>query len=129
MKKYIFLFSLIFLLTLPVFVFAQDLNLDYPIFTINGQDVTLSLDMPLDELVAWFYYFIIAIAGLAVFIKFVIGGVKWLTSAGDPAKVGDAQDDIKSALFGLFIILLSYLILEIINPELLTLREPTQFSP
>jgi len=124
MKKILALIFLISFLVLPNISLAVDcngsdnrLNLCYPSF----QNFSLTLDMPLNEIVAWFYYFIIGVAGLAAFVMLVTGGVKYLTSAGNPSAIGDAKDRIKSALLGLLIILMSWLILQVINPDLTVL--------
>jgi len=124
MKKILALIFLISFLVLPNISLAVDcngsdnrLNLCYPSF----QNFSLTLDMPLNEIVAWFYYFIIGVAGLAAFVMLVTGGVKYLTSAGNPSAIGDAKDQIKSALLGLLIILMSWLILQVINPDLTVL--------
>ncbi len=111
------IFSILFLL-LPAVSSALELN--YPIF--GGY--TLTLDMNLNKLVAWFYYFIVGIAGLSAFIMLIWGGFQYLTSAGNPTAIGDAKDRIKSALLGLLIILTSWLILQVINPDLTTLNLP-----
>ncbi|OGZ18976.1 MAG: hypothetical protein A2175_01455 [Candidatus Nealsonbacteria bacterium RBG_13_42_11] len=94
------------------------LNLTYPSF------LNLDLNMPLNQLIAQLYYFIIAISGLAVFVMLVWGGFEYLTSTGNPSKIGNAKERITSALLGLLIILASYLILQVINPDLLTLTLP-----
>ena len=124
MKKILALIFLISFLVLPNISLAVDcngsdnrLNLCYPSF----QNFSLTLDMPLNEIVAWFYYFIIGVAGLAAFVMLVTGGVKYLTSAGSPSAISDAKDQIKSALLGLLIILMSWLILQVINPDLTVL--------
>ena len=124
MKKILALIFLISFLVLPNISLAVDcngsdnrLNLCYPSF----QNFSLTLNMPLNEIVAWFYYFIIGVAGLAAFVMLVTGGVKYLTSAGNPSAIGDAKDRIKSALLGLLIILMSWLILQVINPDLIIL--------
>ena len=125
MKKILALIFLISFLVLPNISLAVDcngsdnrLNLCYPSF----QNFSLTLNMPLNEIVAWFYYFIIGVAGLAAFVMLVTGGVKYLTSAGNPSAIGDAKDQIKSALLGLLIILGSWLILQVVNPELTILK-------
>jgi len=124
MKKILALIFLISFLVLPNISLAVDcngsdngLNLCYPSF----QNFSLTLDMPLNQIVAWFYYFIIGVAGLAAFVMLVTGGVKYLTSAGSPSAISDAKDQIKSALLGLLIILMSWLILQVINPDLIIL--------
>ncbi len=123
MKRFLGLAIIVSFLLLPNASFA--LELDYPTITIPGVgEITLSLDMDLNTLIAWFYYFIIGIAGISAFVMLVWGGVQWLTSAGSPAKITDAKDKISSAFFGLLIILASWLILQVINPDLTTLILP-----
>ena len=97
-----------------------NLNLTYP--TIRG--ATLGLDMGLPQLIKWLYEFIVTIAGIAAFVMMVWGGLSWLTSAGNPSKIADAKDRLSSALLGLLIILGSWLILRLINPDLTTLSIP-----
>ncbi len=122
MKKYTSLIFLIFSLFLPnIASAALNLNLDYPSFTIGTQTFDLNVNQDLNQIVAWFYYFIIGIAGLSAFVMLVWGGVQYLTSAGNPTATGDARDRIKSALLGLLLILTSWLILQVINPSLTTL--------
>ena len=75
-------------------------------------------------MVKYFYEWTIAIAGLAVFFILVMAGFQYLTSVGDPAKMKDATGRIKSALLGLVLLLSSYLILNLINPGLTTLKMP-----
>jgi uncharacterized membrane protein len=117
MKKYLFLIILICFLLLPNISLAIHLNLHYPVFP-GAPDINQDENQNLNQIVAWFYYFIVAVAGLAAFIMLVIGGFKWLTSAGNPAAISDAKDQITKALLGLLIILASWLILQVINPEL-----------
>ncbi len=128
MKKKIFLIILNLLLLLPNVSPAvtcngtdNGLNLCYPAFTIGTSTFTLTLNMPLNQIIAWFYYFIIGIAGLSAFVMLVWGGFQYLSSAGNPTAISDAKDRIKSALLGLLIILTSWLILQVINPDLTTL--------
>ena len=124
MKKYLTLIFLVSFLLLPANSLAVDcngvennLNLCYPSFGPNG-GFLLMLDTNLNQLIAWFYYFIVGIAGLSAFVMLVWGGVQWLTSVGSPSKITGAKDKITSALLGLLIILGSWLILQVINPEL-----------
>jgi len=96
------------------------LNLNYP--TMGSFNLNTNQD--LNQVVAWFYYFIISIAGIATFVMLVWGGFNWLTSAGSPGKITEAKDRIYSAFLGLLLILASYLIIQVINPELLILNLP-----
>ena len=128
--KYLFPVFSILILSFPAISLAvicdgaeNNLNLCYPSFGLEGEKITLSLGTKLHEMVAWFYYFIIGIAGLSAFVMLVWGGFQYLSSAGNPAAIGDAKDKMKSALLGLLIILTAWLVLQVINPDLIILKE------
>lgn len=125
MKKALYSVILISYLLLHLFFpniasAALRLNLDYPAF--GGFD--LNNNQSLTQIAAWFYYFIVGVAGLATFVMLVWGGVEWLTSAGNPTRISDAKNRITSAFFGLLIILGSWLILQVINPDLTIFKLP-----
>lgn len=130
MTRILFLIISISFLLLPSISLAvpcngveNNLNFCYPSFGID-EGFTLTLNTNLNQLIAWFYYFIVGISGLAAFAMLVWGGVQWLTSAGSPSKITEAKDRITSALLGLLIILGSWLILQVINPELTIFKMP-----
>lgn len=54
-------------------------------------------------------------AGIALFIMLLSGGVKYITSAGDPKATEGAQKTISYAIGGLVLVLVSYLILVLIS--------------
>lgn len=58
---------------------------------------------------------IIALAGIALFIMLLTGGVRYITSGGDPKAVEGAKNTITYAIGGLLLILISYLILVVIG--------------
>jgi murein DD-endopeptidase MepM/ murein hydrolase activator NlpD len=119
MKKTLFVLAA--LLLIPTLAHAQlQLNLDYPSF--GGFD--LNQDQQINSVVAWFYYLIVGISGFAAFTMLVWGGISWLSSAGSPARITDAKDRIRNALLGLLLVLGSFIILQILNPELTILRSP-----
>lgn len=91
---------------------------NYPSF------LNIRFGMSLTELVSMLFNFLLTIAGLAAFIMIVWGGVNFLTSAGDPTKMGDAKDQIFKALLGLVVMFASWMILNTINPQLVVLKEP-----
>ena len=114
MKKYLFPIILLSLLALP---FAgQALNLSYP--SMGG--INLGLSTSIEQLVAWFYYFFVAISGLGAFVMLVAGGFKWMSSAGNPNEISEAKDIISNAILGMIVILASFLILRVINPDILS---------
>ncbi len=100
------------------------LNLDYPKF--GGFNINDPAQQSLTGIVAWLYVFFVGISGLAAFVMIVWGGVQWMSSQGNPIATGDAKDKIKMALLGLLLVLASFLILQIINPELTLLKDPFQ---
>jgi len=126
-KKVLFVIVLL-ALVIPAAAGAIELNLTYPTFpggpNINNLDCGIGGNC-LTTIVAWFYTLIVGISGLAAFVMIVWGGVQWMTSAGNPTKTSDAKDKIQKALLGLLLILASFLILQVINPELTFLTEPS----
>ncbi|HVF69654.1 MAG TPA: hypothetical protein VNA13_03755 [Xanthomonadales bacterium] len=57
---------------------------------------------------------LIIIAIILSLIYLVYGGIKWITSGGDKAKVDAARSHITAAIIGVVIALLSYLILNVV---------------
>ncbi|HEX9722476.1 MAG TPA: hypothetical protein VGA53_04375 [Candidatus Paceibacterota bacterium] len=124
-KKILFVFVLLAVVA-PIFAFAQiNLNLDYP--TFGGVD--LNTNQNLNTVVAWLYYFFVGIAGLAAFVMIVWGGIQWLTSGAIPSQASEARDKLRAAILGLLLVLASFLIIQVINPQLTLLNQPglTQF--
>jgi len=70
------------------------------------------------------YTYIISIAGVIALTGLIIGGILYLTSAGDPEKLSKARKQILAAFFGIIILLSSYLILRTINPDLVSFEMP-----
>jgi len=58
---------------------------------------------------------IVALAGVALFVMFVIAGFSFLFSAGDPKKLEQARGTLTNAIVGLVIIVVAYLILRLIG--------------
>lgn len=114
-------------LILSVLAFSSEvfaLELDWPSSPsgLDLNDLTAGSELP--EMIAYFYEWGIAISGLAAFFALVLAGFQYLTSAGAPAKMADARDRISSAIMGLLLLLASFLILNVINPDLTTLTVP-----
>ncbi len=59
---------------------------------------------------------------LSAVFMITVGGFLLLTSAGNTSKAKSAKDIITDAVLGLILALISYLILYVINPDLVTLR-------
>ena len=116
------LLVLIFTFSFALKVNAIQLNNHYP--TFGGLNINSSEGQDINQIIAWLYYFIVGISGFSAFFMFVWGGFEWSSSAGDPTKIGEAKNRIKSAAIGVLIVLSAYLVLQTINPELTTLTLP-----
>ena len=68
----------------------------------------------------------LGLAGIVLFFLLIISGFKFITSGGDPKAAEGAKKTLTSAVFGLIIILVSYLILLLI--EKFTGANVTDFS-
>ncbi len=55
------------------------------------------------------------IAGLGFFVYLLFGGVRWLSSGGDPKGTQSARDSITTALVGLIIIVSAYGVIRIVE--------------
>ncbi|MDD4607449.1 MAG: hypothetical protein PHS07_03960 [Patescibacteria group bacterium] len=72
---------------------------------------------------AVYEYGVYAIVILSV-VMIIVGGFMWILAAGNQSKIGTAKERIIDALVGLLLALLSYTILNIINPALVDLEMP-----
>ncbi len=103
----------------------RELEVNYP--TIQG--LTLETEAtPLPEYVRYIFNFSIAIVGLIGFAALIVGGFRYLISAGAPEKRKSAKAQIKSALLGVLILLFSYLILITLDPQFIIFR-PLEITP
>ena len=71
------------------------------------------------------YKLAIWIVGLCALFMFLVGAFMYMLSAANTSKVGSAKSIMQDALIGLVLALASYLILYVINPDLVNLRLPT----
>ncbi|MBI4160490.1 MAG: hypothetical protein HY506_01125 [Candidatus Yanofskybacteria bacterium] len=91
-------------------------------FLINSvQAVTLPTigggqDLP--SFISSIYSFSLTIVGIAVFVQMVRAGFMWLTAAGNVGKAGTAKSMMTNAVIGAILLFAAYLILFIINPDL-----------
>lgn len=117
-----FIFSLMlgFFVSFSVFA-ANNLNIDWPDSPM-GTGVTGSEPNSLSNLTQYFYEWGISIGVLFAFISIVVAGFKYLTSTGDTNKLTEAKNRIKASFFGLALLLGTYLILNTINPQLVSLE-------
>ena len=114
-------FCLLFLSVSPVG--AIQAEVDWPEIGGIVIEENMELKATLPQLVQYFFNFSIAIGGILAFAMLVLGGFRFLTSAGNPSAQKDAKDIITSAVIGLLLLLSSYLLLQVINPDILMLKD------
>ena len=88
--------------------------------TANAQE---PIAIGLAERVDAFYGWAIGIGAVVALAIMIYGGVLYSASAGNPSGIEEAKKWIQHALFGLGLLLASFLILNTINPELTRLEQ------
>lgn len=68
------------------------------------------------------YKWLLLIAGIVATIMIILGGFTYLTSGGNATRAGEGKERIGSAIFGLILLLGSYMLLYLINPGLVEFR-------
>ncbi|KKS39834.1 MAG: hypothetical protein UV02_C0054G0002 [Candidatus Kuenenbacteria bacterium GW2011_GWA2_42_15] len=69
------------------------------------------------------YNLFVGASGILAVIMIMFGGFQWLIAGGNPTKIAGAKTTILSALAGLTLVLASYTILNLINPDLTKLAD------
>jgi hypothetical protein len=98
------------------------LEVQYPSF--GGADSPQSSGYLLSSYIRYIYNFAIICGGLIALLSLIYGGFRFLTSAGKPAAITDARGQILAGFLGLAVIFGSYIILNELNPDLVSLRMP-----
>lgn len=82
----------------------------------EGED--LQKNVTLKEYLTWAFRFTLALAGFLAVMMIVIGGVEYIISGANESSRSGAKKRINSAISGLVLALVSYLVLYTINPSL-----------
>jgi len=123
LKKLLIIISFLIVLCLASgYVFAQDEQLEetYPAFPGSPKIISY-----LPNYIRYAYMFIVISGGLLALGSLIMGGMRYITSAGNPSIMNDAKSQIISAFIGLVVLLGSYIVLGEISPETLELNPPT----
>jgi len=125
MNKKIFIFVLVFfiLLYFSVETFVQTSIAQTN--TVGKNNVNIPKGKPPGEFIRNIYIFFLSISGMLAFFVFILGGVQRVINAGNPEKIKDADEWIKSALWGLLLLFGAWLFLNTINPKLVELDLPS----
>jgi hypothetical protein len=125
-----------FAIFIPLIILAQDSKLP----TFAPPDLKVSIpqlknfekitcqegnicDIPwLGQYIGGIQKYAIGIVGILAVIVLMIGGVIWLTAAGNQNQIGRAKKMIAGSLVGLTLVFSSYIILFLINPNLTIMK-------
>jgi len=70
------------------------------------------------------YNFLLSIVGIVAVMMLIIGGMRYITAAGNAAAISDAKDIIQNAVVGLILALFSWVFIATINPDALYIKQP-----
>ncbi len=92
-------------------------------FFINTAHAAISLPnftnvTDLGQFIGEIYFFSLTIVGAIFFVRFIYAGFLYLTAAGNASNTTKAKKIMRDALFGLVLLFSAYLILYVINPDL-----------
>jgi hypothetical protein len=104
------------LLTSPAHAFEIDV-IKSPEATFENETIA--------EYIVRTYSFAVGAAGIVAVAVIVFGAIYYMVSSGSPDKQNDAKSYITSALWGVALLLGSYLILNTINPQLVEIDYPS----
>jgi hypothetical protein len=109
--SFILLLFLISAIFVPQLAKAQDIGNTIPtsstIFTGNLAGLANLWDSP-EHIISFIFRFVITIAGTVFVILFLIGGIQYLTSAGNEDGTTKAKKMLLDAIIGLIIVLAAY---------------------
>ncbi len=136
MKKTLLILSLLIIGFLPIISFAQDQKLP----TLKAPDLKVSIpgmsklqnitctesgtcNIPwLGQYIGGIQRYAIGVVGIIAVIVLMIGGIIWLTAAGNSSQITQAKKMIGGSFFGLLLVFGSYLILYMVNPNLTKMK-------
>jgi len=116
-----FSFFLLFLcLSLSLFVSADEveergLEVNYPI--INNIEITT--ESTIGDYAVYFFSIAMIIGTILAFAVLIYGGLRYVTSSGNPDAMGDAKKWIWESILGLMLLLCTWFIIGVINKQIL----------
>lgn len=72
-------------------------------------------DLTVGQLISTFIRVLLIAAAVVFFFWLVLGGIKWIMSGGDKARVESARDQVTHALIGLVIVFSAFAIAQLIK--------------
>lgn len=69
------------------------------------------------------YIYFVGVVGVLAVAMIMYAGFLWITAAGNATRVTQAKEQMNAAVIGLILTLTSFLLLQLINPELVKLKD------
>jgi hypothetical protein len=118
-KHYLYIIIASVITFLPLVAFAQvPISVSIPGSYVNGTSSSPG------SYVANFYQFALLIGGILALGVVIYGGILYMTTVGNPSGQSEAKAWLWAAVGGILLLGGAYLILNIINPQLLNLNLP-----
>lgn len=127
LKKTLFILAILIIAILPAISFgaSESFCREVPLPNILGlPDNFKGPCSGIAEYIIYWFYFAINLAGLLAFLAVVTGGVMRLFSMGQPSIIQRSNKIMTNAMLGVILLFGSYLILNIINPSLTSIKNP-----
>lgn len=96
-----------------------------PLVQIPG----LGTEVTISSYLIGIYNFLLSIVGIVAVMMLILGGMRYISAAGNSAAIGEAKSMIEGAISGLLLALLSWLIVSTINPDILYVKQPGMTNP
>jgi len=91
--------------------------------TVADEKTTNTYNIPwLAQYISGVYKYAVGIGGILAAVMMMIGGIQYLTAGGDAGRVAKGKEKISDAILGLFLVLGTYMILNTINPNLVSMQ-------
>jgi hypothetical protein len=89
----------------------------------TGGSVTLSKSTKsIGDYIQAIYNYGVGVVGILAAIILMIAGTIWITAQGNESKISEAREWVGAAFTGMALVLLSYVIFKIVNPNLVNLK-------
>lgn len=132
MKKYLLIIILVFIFLFSLAGNTQAQEKNYPTIVQSYPELPAcennanckpgQAGFGLPQFIKYIFIFSLGAVGLIGFTAVILAGFSYTTSAGNPQKAAHAKDQMLSALLGMLLLLGSYVILNMVNPDLLKLK-------
>ncbi|MCU0679164.1 MAG: hypothetical protein MUC28_01815 [Planctomycetes bacterium] len=123
--------GLIVLFLLPQDIYAADFKPQVTVgsFQKDGSYASDGSTRLLANYIQEIYKYAIGLVGILATVTLMFGGISWILAGGSAERVGSAKAWITSALTGLVLALCSYIILNTVNPALISFKITTLSTP